>query len=192
MLFLYTAIVFDVFSAAFEASCHCPRFFSLLSSLFSLPLSLLSFLFSLLSFLFSLIPIRIRPKSGPEARFMARKHYCVTSGKYLEHPIMGNPVDNGLWGRISPLSNGETIYLTDFCGPTVRYQRRFPVIGCSGYYSMSRNSASGLEVRLSGRILVGLLPPKYRNGPSGRPKAGRRADFGAFPLAVRPKSDPEG
>ena len=26
-------------------------------------------------------PIRIKPKSGPEARFPARKHYCVTQGR---------------------------------------------------------------------------------------------------------------
>ena len=28
------------------------------------------------------------------------------------------------------------------------------------------------------------LPGKNRNGPSGRPKAGQRAEFGAFPVAV--------
>ena len=27
---------------------------------------------------FEVLPIRIRPKSGPEARFLARKHYCAT------------------------------------------------------------------------------------------------------------------
>ncbi len=27
---------------------------------------------------FDAFPIRIRPKSGPEARFPARRHYCVT------------------------------------------------------------------------------------------------------------------
>ncbi len=43
-----------------------------------------------------------------------------------------------------------------------------------------------------GPILAGLLPGTYRNRPSGRPKAGRRADFNAFPVAVRPKSGPEG
>ena len=59
-------------------------------------------------------------------------------------------------------------------------------------YSMLRNSASGPEIGLPGRILAGLLPGKHRNWPSGRPSAGRRADFGAFPVAVRPKSGPEG
>ena len=40
--------------------------------------------------------------------------------------------------------------------------------------------------------MAGLLPAKNRNRPTGRPKAGRRADFGSFPVAVRPKSGPEG
>ncbi len=40
--------------------------------------------------------------------------------------------------------------------------------------------------------LAGLLPGRHRNRPFGRPKAGRRAEFGAFPVAVRPKSGPEG
>ena len=59
-------------------------------------------------------------------------------------------------------------------------------------YSMLRNNASGPEIGLPGRILAGLLPEKHRNRPSGRPSAGRRADFGAFPVAVRPQSGPEG
>jgi hypothetical protein len=53
-------------------------------------------------------------------------------------------------------------------------------------YSMLRNSASGPEIKLPGRILDGRLPGKNRNRPSGRPKAGRRGDFGVFPVAVRP------
>ena len=59
-------------------------------------------------------------------------------------------------------------------------------------YSVLRNSASGPEIGLPGWILAGLLPGKHRNRSSGRPSAGRRADFGAFPVAVRPKSGPEG
>ncbi len=51
---------------------------------------------------------------------------------------------------------------------------------------------SGSEIGLPGRILAGLLPGKQRNGPSGRPSAGRRADIGVFLVAVRPKSAPEG
>jgi hypothetical protein len=56
---------------------------------------------------------------------------------------------------------------------------------------MLRNSASGSEIGLPGRILAGLLPGKHQNRPSGWPTAGRRADFGAFPVAVQPKSSPE-
>ncbi len=56
-----------------------------------------------------------------------------------------------------------------------------------GKYSMLCNSASGPEICLPGRVLAGPLPGKHRNRPSGRPKAGRRADVGAFPGAVRPK-----
>ncbi len=62
----------------------------------------------------------------------------------------------------------------------------------SSVHSMLRTNASGPEIGLPGRILVGLPPGKDRNRPSGRPKAGRRADFDAFPVAVRPKSNPEG
>ena len=64
----------------------------------------------------------------------------------------------------------------------------FEVIGTcviAMVYSTLRNSASGPEIGLPGRIFAGLLQP------SGRPKAGRRADFGALPVAVRPKSSPE-
>ncbi len=57
---------------------------------------------------------------------------------------------------------------------------------------MLRNSASGPEIGLPGRILARLLPGKHRNRSSGPPKTGRVADFGSFPVAVRPKSGPEG
>jgi hypothetical protein len=57
-------------------------------------------------------------------------------------------------------------------------------------YSMLHN-ASGPEIGLPGRILAGLQPGKHRNRTSGRPKAGRRADFGSFPVAVRPMDGPE-
>ena len=57
---------------------------------------------------------------------------------------------------------------------------------------MLRNIASGPEIGLPGRVLAGLLPGQHRNRPSGRPSAGRMADFGAFPVAVRLKSGPEG
>jgi hypothetical protein len=55
---------------------------------------------------------------------------------------------------------------------------------------MLRNSTSGPEIGLPGRILAGLLPGKHQDRPSGRPKTGRMADLGAFPAAVRPKSGP--
>ncbi len=54
---------------------------------------------------------------------------------------------------------------------------------------MLRNSASGPEVVPPGYILAGLLQGERRNRPSGRPKAGT---FSVFPVAVRPKSGPEG
>jgi hypothetical protein len=57
---------------------------------------------------------------------------------------------------------------------------------------MLRNNASRPESKLPGRILAGLLRGTHRNRPSGRPKAGRRAEFGVFTVAVRPKSGPEG
>ncbi len=64
--------------------------------------------------------------------------------------------------------------------------------GGPGSCPMKRKSASGSEIGPPGRILTGLLPGKYRNRPPGRPSAGRRADFDAFPVAVRPKSGREG
>ncbi len=51
---------------------------------------------------------------------------------------------------------------------------------------------AGPEICFPGQILAGMLPGKNQNRSSGRQKAGRRADFGSFPVAVRPKSRPEG
>ncbi len=65
------------------------------------------------------------------------------------------------------------------------------LVGSRLLYFMLRNSASGPELGLPGRIFAALLPGKHRNRSSGRPSAGRRADFGAFPVAVRLKSGPE-
>jgi hypothetical protein len=48
------------------------------------------------------------------------------------------------------------------------------------------------KIGLPGRILARLLPGRYRNRRSGRPKAGRRAEFGVFQVPVRPNSCPEG
>ena len=65
-------------------------------------------------------------------------------------------------------------------------------LSASSCYSMLHNSASGPEIGLPGWILAGLPPERHQNRPSGRPKAGRRADFYVFPVAVRPKCIPEG
>ncbi len=72
---------------------------------------------------------------------------------------------------------------------TVKRVSRRPIIN-SG--SSASQWTSGPGIGLPGWILAGLLPGKHRNRPSGRPSAGRRADFSAFPVAVRPKSGPEG
>ena len=55
-----------------------------------------------------------------------------------------------------------------------------------------RNNGSGQEIGFLGQMLAGLIPGKYRNGFSGRPKIGRRADSRAFLGTVRAKSGPEG
>ncbi len=77
-------------------------------------------------------------------------------------------------------------------GVVVQTLRKWKVIEPDALYSMLRNIASGPEIGSPGRILDGVLPGKDRIRPSGRPKAGRRAEFCVFPVAVRPKSSPEG
>ncbi len=62
----------------------------------------------------------------------------------------------------------------------------------SFFLSMLRNNASGPDIGLPGRSLAGLLPGRHHIRPFGRPSAGRRADFGAFPVAVLPKSGRQG
>ncbi len=69
----------------------------------------------------------------------------------------------------------------EFQGSQVGPLARIRVALCWGVYSMLRNNASGPEIGLPGWIFAALPPGK----------AGRRADFGAFPEAVRPKSSPE-
>ncbi len=54
-------------------------------------------------------------------------------------------------------------------------------------YPVLRNSASGPEIGLPGRLSAGFQSGK----PQNRPSAGRVADFEAFPNRVRPKSEPE-
>ncbi len=43
---------------------------------------------------FEALPIRIRPKSGPEARCPTRKHYCVTQGNLCQMFINFQPTLN--------------------------------------------------------------------------------------------------
>ncbi len=54
-------------------------------------------------------------------------------------------------------------------------------------YLMLCSSASGPEICFPGQIAVEFKSGKLQN----RPKAGRRADFEAFPTRTRPKSGPE-
>jgi hypothetical protein len=49
------------------------------------------------------------------------------------------------------------------------------------------NSASVPDIGFPGRISAG----KFQIRPSGRPVAGRRVDFEAFPIRIWPKSGPE-
>ena len=56
---------------------------------------------------------------------------------------------------------------------------------------MLRNNVSAPQIGLPGRISVGLQSGNPQNQPSGRPSAGRGADFDVFQVRVRPKSGPE-
>ncbi len=58
-------------------------------------------------------------------------------------------------------------------------------------YPMLSNNASGLEIGLPAQISAGFYSGKSQNRSSGRPSAGRRADFDAFPTGIRPKSNLE-
>ncbi len=57
---------------------------------------------------------------------------------------------------------------------------------CPFTYHMLCNSASGPEIGLPSRISAGFYSRKLQN----RPPAGRRTDFEAFPIRIRPESDP--
>ena len=46
------------------------------------------------------------------------------------------------------------------------------------------------KIGIPGRISAGLLSEKDRDRSSGRPRAGGRVDFDAFPVAVRPGANP--
>ena len=54
-----------------------------------------------------------------------------------------------------------------------------------GFYPMLCNSASGPEIGFPDRISAGLQSARPQNRRSGRPSAGRRADFDAFPTRIR-------
>ncbi len=63
-------------------------------------------------------------------------------------------------------------------------------IAMEGSYLMLRHTASGLD-RVSEPDFDRILAGKPQHGPSGRPSAGRKADFEVFPSGVRPISSPE-
>ncbi len=152
--------------------------------------------------------IRIRPKSGPEARFLARNHYCAIYGSNLGV----KSTRSGAWDAVALCRALEPLFalvlhvvhilfillvlygLVWKPSGVARNHRtpRFSTQRLAEPGSMLRNNASGPKIGLPRRILAGLLPGKNRNRPSGRPKAGRRADFGSLPVAVRAKSGPEG
>ncbi len=60
-----------------------------------------------------------------------------------------------------------------------------------GVHTMLCNSASKPEIGLLGRMSAGLQSGTPQNRPSGRPSAGRRADFDVCPTRIRPKSGRE-
>jgi hypothetical protein len=51
---------------------------------------------------------------------------------------------------------------------------------------MLSNGASEPEIDLPGKISAGLYSGKPQNRPSGRPSAGRKADFDSFPMKILP------
>ncbi len=68
-----------------------------------------------------------------------------------------------------------------------RVQTGLPSPACSG----ERNSASGPEIGLPGRISAGFQLGRPQHRPFGRPSAGRRADSCVCPARILPKSGPE-
>jgi hypothetical protein len=62
------------------------------------------------------------------ARWTLHLRVCEASSS-PDAPLMGNPINNGLWGGSSLLNNEEPCYLTGFCGPKIRYSRGVPVSG---------------------------------------------------------------
>ncbi len=97
------------------------------------------------------------------------------------------------------MNNGEPPYVTDSCGPKVREKRVFPVSGASGHPGPGHRPRGVIQnpccsmactlrastltlcdaIELLGRksgFRAGFLPDSsresFKNGPSGRPKAG--------------------
>ncbi len=117
----------------------------------------------------------LRPKSGPETRFPARKRCCITLGRLTSCSV---------W-----MIRGAFLYAKQVPGWIARTE-----IGALNKtktnYPMLCNSASGLEVVFPGWISAGFQVGKPLNRPSGRPKACRRPVFSVFPIRIRPKSGP--
>ncbi len=55
-------------------------------------------------------------------------------------------------------------------------------------HPMLHNIVSRPEIGLPDRTSARFESGKHKNRTSGRPSAGRRADFEAFPIRIRPKS----
>ncbi len=85
------------------------------------------------------------------------------------------------WGKVCPLTH----VCLDWTAIIPR------LWGSHWVYSMLCTSASGPEIGLPGRISAGFKSGQPPSRPSGRPSAGRSADFEVFPIRVRSKSDPE-
>ncbi len=101
----------------------------------------------------------LRPKSGSNSR---------TPGRILKG--FQGPFSSAVW--TSPDEPSIVEFRSFVPGPRV-----YPDPD-----TMLRNTASGPEFGLPGQISAGFQSEKLQNRPSGRPKAGRMADFEAFRL----------
>jgi hypothetical protein len=124
---------------------------------------------------FDVFPIRIRPKSGPEARFPARRLHCPTQDKHF-HPDtlrvdervshLGLPIREPN-RRHAPLQSKA------FLGPGCRilafWAGLWGAREANSEPSMVRNSASGPGVVLPARISTGFQSGELQNRPFGRP-----------------------
>ncbi len=116
---------------------------------------------------FGAVPVAVRPKSGPEGRFTVRKRYCVTHSNL----------------RTPPTSKSDACSIEPVRPRNVRnwYTRAFRYTLCYAIVRPGRKSA----------FRAGCWPDRHRESTEIGRAAGRRADFGAVPMAVRPKSSPE-